>query len=137
MADVATASVQDEVADLVQAMETAWNAGDAAGFSAPFADDADFVNVMGMHARGRQAITAGHEHIFRTVYAGSANAYALRGVRLLRPGVAVAHVHARLRVPAGPMAGEHEALFSMVLTHEADGWKVQSFHNTFVRPPGA
>jgi uncharacterized protein (TIGR02246 family) len=135
MSDPST-SVHSEVAELVQRLEGAWNAGDAAGFAAPFAEGADFVNVMGMHARGRQAIEAGHEHIFRTIYAGSVNAYELESARVLRPGVALAHVRARLRVPGGPMAGEHDALFSMVLVQGGDGWQVEGFQNTFVRQPG-
>jgi uncharacterized protein (TIGR02246 family) len=137
MTDVLMPSLEAEVGALVQGMESAWNAADAAGFSAPFADDADFVNVMGMHVRGRNAIAAGHEHIFRTIYAASANRYRLEGVRALRPDVALAHVHAHLSVPAGPMAGEHDALFSLVLTREADGWRIASFQNTFVRQPGS
>jgi uncharacterized protein (TIGR02246 family) len=138
MADApATSSVETEIADLVKRLETAWNAGDSAGFAAPFAENADFVNVMGMHARGRAAILAGHEHIFRTIYAGSVNAYALDSMRLLRDGVALAHVRAHLRVPGGPMAGEHDAIFSFVATRGDAGWQIDSFHNTFVRQPPA
>ena len=138
MADApATSSVDVEIADLVKRLETAWNTGDSAGFAAPFADDADFVNVMGMHARGRPAIAGGNEHILRTIYAGSVNAYTVDSVRLLRPDVALAHVRAHLRVPGGPMAGEHDAIFSFVATRGDAGWRIDSFHNTFVRqPPG-
>ena len=72
---------------IVHRMESAWNAMDGAAFAAPFAEDADFVNIRGEHLRGRTAIAAGHEGIFRTIYAGSVNSYTLQGVRLLRSDV--------------------------------------------------
>src|SRR5690348_13572087 len=95
-------SIADDAAALAARLESAWNSGDGAGFSAAFADDADFVNVMGMHARGREAIAHGHAEIFRTIYAGSTVRYRLETARLLRPDVGLAHVDATLTVPAGP-----------------------------------
>ncbi len=122
------------VAPIVQALQDAWNAADSAGFAAPFADDADFVNIVGMHVRGRDGIAAGHQHIFRTMYAGSRIEYRLKSARLLRPDVALAHVDAKLHVPVGPMAGDMAALWSAVLTREGGGaWRIASFHNTLVQ----
>ena len=128
-------SITDAAAALAAGLENAWNSGDSAGFTAPFADDADFVNVLGMHVRGREAIGYGHAEIFRTVYAGSTVRYRLDAARLLRPDVGLAHVHATLAVPAGPMAGTHQARYSMVLTREGGEWRIASFHNTFIRDP--
>jgi uncharacterized protein (TIGR02246 family) len=122
-------------APVVRALQDAWNAGDGAAFAAPFADDADFVNVYGMHARGREAIAAGHEHIFRTIYAGSRVEYRIATARLLREGVGLVHLHARLAAPAGPMAGEHDALASLVLVRDGGEWRIAAFHNTLVRQP--
>lgn len=121
---------------VVGQLEAAWNAMDGAAFAAPFADDADFVNVRGDHAHGRGAIEAGHAGIFRSIYAGSTNEYVVEDVRLLRPDVALTRVRARLRVPQGPLAGEYDARYSAVLTREPNGWQVASFHNTFIAPPG-
>ena len=126
-------SIEGDAAALAARLENAWNAGDSAGFAAPFADDADFVNVLGMHVRGREGITHGHAEIFRTVYAGSTVRYRVDTARLLRPDVGLVHVHATLTVPAGPMAGTNNALYSMVLTRDGGEWRIASFHNTFVR----
>jgi uncharacterized protein (TIGR02246 family) len=116
--------------DIVRRLEAAWNAMDGAAFAVEFAEDADFVNVRGEHVRGAAAIAAGHAAIFATIYAGSTNAYTLETARLLRPDVALVHVSARLDVPAGPLAGRHQARFSLVLTGESGGWRVAAFHNT-------
>jgi len=131
------AALHAEVAGIVQAMQDAWNAADGQGFTAPFAHDADFVNVMGMHVRGRDEIQRGHEFILKGPYAGSVNRYELESVRLLRPDVALAHVHAMLQIPAGPMAGDHRARYSMVLTREDGRWQIAAFQNTFISEPGA
>jgi uncharacterized protein (TIGR02246 family) len=122
--------VSAAVERIVRQLEAAWNEMDGVAFAAPFADDADFVNVRGEHFRGRPAIAAGHAGIFRSVYAGSVNQYTVDAVRLLRPQVALAHVHARLDVPEGPLAGQHRALFSLLCTQESGGWEIASFHNT-------
>jgi uncharacterized protein (TIGR02246 family) len=63
--------------------------------------------------------------------------YTPESVRLLRADVALAHVNATLDVPAGPMAGSHQARYSMVLTHDGGRWQIASFHNTFITTPGA
>jgi uncharacterized protein (TIGR02246 family) len=121
---------QAAIESIVAGLEAAWNAMDGTAFAAPFAVDADFVNVRGEHSRGRAAIADGHAEIFRTIYAGSRNRYAIETVRLLRPDVALMHAHATLDAPRGPLAGRHSARFSLVLTKESGGWEIAAFHNT-------
>ena len=115
---------------IVGHLEAAWKAMDGPAFAAPFGVDADFVNIRGEHFRGRPAIAAGHSAIFRTIYAGSTTRMTVETARLLRPEVALVHVHSLLDVPQGPLAGRHEARFSMVLTKEPQGWEIAAFHNT-------
>jgi uncharacterized protein (TIGR02246 family) len=122
---------------VVRRLEAAWNAGDGEAFSAPFAEDADFVNIRGEHFSGRATIGAGHAAIFRTVYAGSANQMTLEAARLLRPEVALARVSSVLDVPRGPLAGRHSARFTLVLTKERSGWEIATLHNTLEAPPAS
>jgi uncharacterized protein (TIGR02246 family) len=121
---------------IVRQLEAAWNAMDGAAFAAPFAADADFVNIRGEHFRGQAEIAAGHAAIFRTIYAGSTNHYTVSRARLLRPDVALVLVHARLDAPQGPLAGRHSARFSLVLTKERGGWEIAALHNTLEAAPG-
>ena len=69
---------------IVGQLEAAWNAMDGAAFAAPFADDADFVNIRGEHHRGKPAIAAGHTAIFKSIYAGSSVALTCEAARLRR-----------------------------------------------------
>jgi uncharacterized protein (TIGR02246 family) len=120
---------------IVSRLELAWNASDGSAFAADFADDADFVNIRGEHHRGRQAIAGGHTGIFKSIYAGSTNRYTVEAMRLLRPDVALVHVHSSLDNPQGPLAGRHTARFSLVLTREQGRWQIASLHNTLEPPP--
>jgi uncharacterized protein (TIGR02246 family) len=63
----ATASVKSVVASLAES----WNRHDMAAFAAAFCDDADFVNVIGMHWQGRQEIEAKHAQTHRTIFRNS------------------------------------------------------------------
>jgi uncharacterized protein (TIGR02246 family) len=131
-----TPNTRTELDGLVRQLESAWNAMDGAAFAAPFAVNADFVNIRGEHMRGRPTIAAGHTAIFQTIYAGSTNRYTVEGARLLRPDVALVHVLAQLDAPQGPLAGRHKACFSVVLTRESGGWEIAAFHNTLEASQG-
>jgi uncharacterized protein (TIGR02246 family) len=120
---------------IVAGLEKAWNDGDGAAFASYFAENADFVNVYGMHGKGREAIANAHDRIFRTVYAGSVMAFTARSVRMLAEGVALAHIDSLLWVPQGPLQGQLKALPSMVVTLQGGAWQIASFHNTFVAAP--
>jgi uncharacterized protein (TIGR02246 family) len=134
MTDTMTSVDRSAIDALVQSLQAAWNAGDAAAFAAPFAEDADFVNIRAEHARGREAIAAGHAAIFRTIYAGSTTSQTLEAARLLNADLALAHVKSELNAPTGPMAGLHVARYSMVLARADGGWQIVAFHNT-LQPP--
>ena len=121
---------------IVGQLEAAWNAMDGSAFAAPFAGDADFVNIRGEHFHGRPAIAAGHAAIFRTIYAGSTVHFTVEAARLVRPEVALLHVRSLLDAPQGPLAGRHGACFSLALTKEAGGWEIAAFHNTLEGPQG-
>lgn len=122
--------------NIVRQLEAAWNAMDGSAFGAPFASEADFVNIRGEHLRGQAAIAAGHAAIFQAIYAGSTDHYTVEGARLLRPEVALVRVHSMLDAPQGPLAGRHGARFTLVLTKERDGWEIAALHNTLEAAPG-
>jgi uncharacterized protein (TIGR02246 family) len=121
-------------AELVGRLERAWNEAGGQAFGEPFAPDADFVDIRGEHHRSREAIAAGHQAIFDSVYEGSSVDYELTGARELSEDVILAHATAVLRAPSGPLAGEHSSVLSMVLVRGGDGWEIASFHNTLVAP---
>ena len=101
----------ENVADeLIGRLEQAWNAADGRAFGEPFTPDADFVTIRGEHLRSREAIAAGHQAIFDSIYKGSSTDFELIKARELSDDVILAHATAILEVPAGPLAGEHSAV---------------------------
>jgi uncharacterized protein (TIGR02246 family) len=121
-------------AELVGRLERAWNEADGQAFGQPFTPDADFVDIRGEHHRGQEAIAAGHQAIFDSIYKGSSTDYELTGARELSSDVILAHATAVLRAPSGPLAGEHSSVLSLALVRGGNGWKIAGLHNTLVAP---
>jgi uncharacterized protein (TIGR02246 family) len=62
---------QAQIAGVIAALSDSWNRHDMAGYGAQFTEDADFVNVIGMHWQGCAEITARHEDVHRTIFRNS------------------------------------------------------------------
>lgn len=129
---------QDEAAirAAVQSVQDGWNAHDGKAFAAPFAPDADYVVVNGTYIKGRDAIEQGHTQIFSTFYKESRNVATVKGVRFIRPDVAVAHVEWNLEFKAGGRMTKARALNTMVFTKENGKWSIAAFQNTPVQTQG-
>ena len=128
------ASAENVANELIGRLERAWNGADGRAFGEPFSANADFVDIRGEHHRGQEAIAAGHQAIFDSVYEGSSTNYELIQARELSDDVILVHAMAVLGVPSGPLAGEHSAVQSLVLVREGNKWKISGFHNTLVAP---
>ncbi len=140
-------STRDEVADkaaiqaIVQSEQDSWNCGDADAFSAHFAPDGSFTNIVGMQTYGRAPFQKQHAYIFSTIYKGSHNELTIGTLRFLRPDVAVADIDGVLskivRVPPGsplfPDGSMHVKL-QLVLSKENGTWQIDAFHNVVVNP---
>jgi uncharacterized protein (TIGR02246 family) len=122
---------------IFEELERAWNAADGEAYASQFTEDADFVNILGHHGKGRAAIAAGHDQILRTVYAGSVIDVQVEQVRMLTEDVGVVHAAATLVVPAGPMKGEMRSRPSAVLQRIEGEWRIAAFHNTLLQTPPA
>jgi uncharacterized protein (TIGR02246 family) len=129
------AGVGDRV---LKQLETAWNDASGEAFAAPFAEDAEFVDIRGDHHTGRASIARGHQAIFDSIYKGSVNSYEAVVAKQLADQVLYVLGRATLNAPAGPLAGQHESHFSVVLAREGGGdWQIAAFHNTLVASPAA
>jgi len=118
--------------ELVRVLEDAWNSGNSQRFASVFAEDADFITVLGKHYNGREAIDAGHRAIFDTIYKGSRNRYTIEGLRFVRPDVVVVFVRAQLELADDRVIS---ACPTMVLTKENGKWQVAVLQNTVVSAP--
>lgn len=115
------------IGHIVRHLEAAWNAASSSEFAAPFAVDADFINILGAHYNGRGVIDASHRLIFDTVYEGSRNNYTVERIRFVRPDVAVAFVRGELTLPDGRTIQTRP---TMVLAKENGKWSIVILQNT-------
>ena len=131
------------ILELGQAMQAAWNRGDAAGYASLFTDDADFVAWTGSHGHGRRAIEDGHRRLFEGPLAGSrmvlvdddAGSAPPGSLRFIRPDVAIMVIPGAV-TPAGQSAAapDHESVQTFVLVKDGNRWRVTAFHNTRRQP---
>ena len=123
-------SEEQIITEIVQELERAWNGSDSRAFAAQFADDASFIHIFGGQLDGRSAIEASHRRIFDTIYKGSHNNLVLKGVRFVRPDVAIALVEARLHYRENGEERELTARPTLVATKNAGRWQIVFFQNT-------
>lgn len=122
---------------VVESLVEAWNRHDATAFAACFADDADFTNVFGMEAKGRDAIERFHAPVFRTMFRDSCLSATATRVRFLRPDVAAVDARWEMTGARDPRGHEwplRRGLINLALTHEHGGWSIAVMHNMDLPP---
>ena len=122
----------DETAmrESVKQLETGWNTKSGAAFAKPFAEDADYVVINGMYFKGRTAIEAAHQRIFDTIYKDTKISLTVKQIRFLRADVAVVHVSGHRDGPTDEL--KQDAMLTLVMTKEKQGWVIAAFQNTQV-----
>ena len=126
----------DEAAirESVKQMETGWNTKSGALFAKPFAEDADYVVINGMYIKGRAVIESQHQRIFDTIYKDTNLTLTVKQIRFLRPDVAVVHVEGHRTSTTQALV--QDAMLTLMMTKEKQGWVIAAFQNTAVAPRG-
>ena len=126
----ARAADEAAIRENVRQMEAGWNAKSGALFAKPFAEDADYVVINGAYFQGRAAIEKAHQQIFNTIYRNTTVSLAVKQIRFLRPEVAIVHVTGHKDAPENEKGLVIDALVSMVMTKDKEGWRIAAFQNT-------
>jgi len=123
--------------EMVYHLEAAWNAADGQSFAEAFAEDADFVHILGGYYTGRAAIEAGHRMIFGTIYKGSTVRYSVEKIRFLRPDVAIVSLRQYLQFQEGGAASDLEARPTLIAGKNDGSWRIVHLQNTRITEAGA
>ena len=110
----------------------AWNHHDAKAFAAVFAEDADFTNVRGIGASGRQKIEDFHAPVFATIFSKSHQEYTDVKTRFIRPDIAAVDVHWKMTgvIDAqGSPRPDRDGLLNFVMAKNAGRWEILVMHN--------
>ncbi len=114
-----------------------WNRHDMKGFGSLFADDAQFVNVIGLWWHSRAEIQQAHEALHATRMRTSHLAATESAVHLLGPDAAVLVQRWQLTGDTGidgvtlPM---RRGVMTLVIVKEGSRWQIASAQNTDIVP---
>ncbi len=120
---------------VVAGFEETWNAHDMKAMGKLFREDAEFINVVGMHWHGRDEIMAAHAAFHETVF--KTRQMKTDGVETRPLGSGYAIAVATITVdgfttPSGQVMPKGQCRETFVLVKGADGWKVAHGHNVTV-----
>lgn len=124
---------------LVMKLVAASNANDVKAFADVFAEDADFTNVFGQHARGRSKIEEFHAPYYsgsrqpgRPSFVNAKLTVLENRIRFLRPDVAAVDIKWQQTgaiSPDGQPWGTRIGLMNWVVTKEKGTWAIAVMHN--------
>lgn len=123
--------------EIVQKLEGAWNASDSVAWTSQFAEDADFIHILGAHYNGRAEIERGHSVIFDTIYKGSHLTLVVEKIRFMRPDVAIVFIRTNLKWYLNGAEQNVQARPTLVAHKRDNGqWEIVAFQNTLITPAG-
>lgn len=111
---------------------------DMATYTTP---DVSWVNIVGMHWRGRAQVQQAHQHIFDAMFKGVAFTPGEISVRTVAPGVAVVTMYCHVGAFYPPDSvnrgvnkeGDDDDLLTLVLVQRRGRWLLTAGQNTVVR----
>ena len=116
--------------DIVAKLEAAWNSADVNAWCSLFADDVDFIHILGAHYSGRPAIEHGHRVIWDTIYKGSIVKYDVEKIRPVTPEAAVVFVLGSLKFFDNGVERNVKARPTLGVQKSGDTWQIVAFQNT-------
>lgn len=118
---------------LATQFEAAWNSHDMTLLGQIVTDDVDFVNVAGLHWKGREEVVREHAARHKVRFKDSVWTTERVTIQFLRPDVALLHLDWSTRgdldfdlKPWPPRKG----LFVWVVIRESGVWKIRAVQNT-------
>ena len=124
---------RQRVEDIVRAFVEAWNRHDMEAFADLFADDAEFVNLVGLWWKGRAKIREAHVATHATLFKRSRLSLDEIAVRFVRPDVAVARASWRMTGHVSPLGNalpERQGVLVNLIVHNSNVWKIVDAQNT-------
>lgn len=136
---IATHSLSKEddaaIRKVITGIEEAWNAHDMKAYGKLFREDTDWINIVGMHWRGRDAVMAAHTAFHETTFKDNRMKIDEIEIRSLGNDFAIAvatMTHDAFRAPDGRTFPKSQNRCTHVLAKGPEGWKIVHGHNVQV-----
>jgi uncharacterized protein (TIGR02246 family) len=123
------------VRKVVAGFEEAWNTHDMAALAKLFREDAEWVNIVGMHWHGRDEIMVAHTAFHQTSFKNHSYRTDAVETRSVAPGVAVAvatETFDSFTTPDGQVRPKSRDRLSYVLVKGPEGWRIAHGHNVVI-----
>jgi uncharacterized protein (TIGR02246 family) len=139
----ASAPSDTAIRDIIKEEDAAWNRGDTDAYSAHFAADGTFTNILGMFFTGHQAFRDRHEDIFKGIFRGTTLRQDIVSIKFVRENVAIVETLTWVSgfSKSGPPPGTHLdtkgrlcTRLLQVFVRDGDEWKIATYHNVDVKP---
>jgi len=130
-------SHEKPIQQLVSAFMSAWNKHDAHAFAGTFTEDADFTNVRGVGAHGRNAIEQFHATVFETIFKQSHQTATDVRTRFVASNVASVDVRWEMTgstAPDGTPIPLRKGLLTWLVTERDGRWLITVMHNQDLTP---
>jgi uncharacterized protein (TIGR02246 family) len=122
----------EEVRKIVAGYEKAWNTHDMKAFAKLFCEDAQWVNKVGMHWRGRDEIMVAHTAFHETIFKNHSYQTDAVETRSIAPKVALAVVTETFdgfMAPDGRAWPKARNRLTYVLVKGPEGWRIAHGQN--------
>ena len=119
----------------IDAFIRSWNRHDFSDMKNYVADDCDFVNVVGMHWKGREEIQYAHQAYHEKFFKNTPMEKLRVTVRFLKPDVAIVHLLWHIGAftpPDGSVRGDNDDLATIVLVKRNGRWMITAVENVEV-----
>ena len=134
-ANALSADDDKAIRQVIRGVEEAWNAHDMDAYARLLRPDVEWVNVVGMHWRGRDDVMLAHVAFHKTTFKNHHIKTDDIHLRPLCPGYAIAVVtttNDAFTAPDGRVIDKRQDRQTYVLSKEADGWKIVHCENVWV-----
>lgn len=134
-------TLNDIAHEMMERQVAGWNQMDAELWAADFAEESEFINIIGMHFTNRAQNVERHAYLFDTIFAGSTLAADILRVRQLTDDIALVHTRFSLRDHTANPPGIDNTTSEVLQTHihfvlqRMDGaWRIVMAQNTALPP---
>jgi uncharacterized protein (TIGR02246 family) len=131
------ASDETNIRAVATAYADAWNHHDMKTLAELFTDDAEWVNIVGMHWRSKANVIKAHDVFHRTIFQKMEIGVIDLEIRSIAPDVATAVIALRagaFTTPDGKQQNETLDRLSLILVNRSGAWRIAHGHNTVVDP---
>lgn len=133
-------TAEQQIKQIIDRQQDAWNRGDAAGYAVDCDEHMSFTNIVGKMFFGREVFEERHAFLFSQIFKNSMLDMNIQRIHFPVPDIAIVDIACNLggyqRLPEGVRAQTDGSLHTClleVMVRSGSGWRVAAYHNVDVK----